>query len=74
MKGKEGKARTRPEILRVVLDPYVKYCPCEASGLKLGQKPKSELEEIELSYCHHSICLYKTSILEKKIMSKLDEK
>ena len=29
----------------------------EASEQKLGQKPKSELKEIELSYCHHSICL-----------------
>ena len=26
-----GKARTRPIILRVVLGPYVQYCPCEAS-------------------------------------------
>ena len=38
----EGKARTRPNILRVV---------CEASEQKLGQKPKSQLKEIELSYC-----------------------
>ena len=48
-----GKARTRPKILRVVLGPYVHYWPCEASEQKLGQKPKSELKEIELSYCHH---------------------
>ena len=53
----EGKARTRPEILRVVFGPYVQKCPCEASEQKLGQKPKSELTGIELSYCHHSICL-----------------
>ena len=46
-----GKARTRPNNLRVVLGPYVQYWPCEASE----QKPKSELKEIELSYCHHSI-------------------
>ena len=44
------KARTPPNILRVVLGPYVQYCPCEASEQKLGQKPKSELKEIELSY------------------------
>ena len=43
----EGKARTRPDILRVVLGPYVQYCQCEASGQKLGQKPKSVLKEIE---------------------------
>ena len=61
----EGKARTRPEILRVVLGPYVQYCSCEASEQKLGQKPKYVVKGIELSYCHHSmIFLYKTSILE----------
>ena len=49
----EGKARTRPEILRVVLGPYMQYCPCEASEQKLGQKPESELKVIELRYCHH---------------------
>ena len=49
----EGKARTRPDILREVFGPYVQ---------KLGQKPKSELKEIELSYCHRSICLQKTTI------------
>ena len=47
-----GKARTRPNILRVVLGSYVQNCPCEA----VLQKRKSELKEIELSYCHHSIC------------------
>ena len=47
----EGKARIRPDILRVVLGPYVQCCLCEASG----QKPKSELKETELSYCLYSI-------------------
>ena len=51
----EGKVRTRPEILRVVLSRYVQYCPYEASEQKLVQKPKSEQKEIELSYCHYSI-------------------
>ena len=37
-------ARTRPDILKVVLGPYVQYCPCEASE----QKPESELKVIEL--------------------------
>ena len=50
-------ARTRPDILKVVLNHYVQYCPCEASEQKLGQKPKAEMKVIELSYCHHSICL-----------------
>ena len=27
----KGKARTRPDILRVVLGPCVQYCQCEAS-------------------------------------------
>ena len=36
--------------------------PWEASEQKLGQKPESELKVIELSYCHHSICLEKTII------------
>ena len=53
----EGKAKARPNILRVVLGPYVQNCPCEASDQKLGQKPKYELKKIELSYCHHSIFL-----------------
>ena len=39
-----------PEILRVVLGPYVQYYSCEASEQKLGQKPKYKLKEIELSY------------------------
>ena len=43
-----GKARTRPNILRVVLGPYVQYCPCEASEQKLGKKPKSDLKESKL--------------------------
>ena len=52
-----GTARTRPDILKVVLGPYVQYCQSEASEQKLGQKPESELKVIKLSYCHHSICL-----------------
>ena len=46
--GLVGKARTRPNILRVVLGPYVQYCPYEASEQKVGKKPKSELKKIEL--------------------------
>ena len=38
-----------------------KYFPCEASEQKLGQKPKSELKKIELSFCHHLIYLEKTA-------------
>ena len=57
---------TRPVILRVVLGPYMQYFPCEASEQKLDQKPKFELKVIKLSKCHHSICLYKTSILKKR--------
>ena len=37
----KGKARTRPEIYRVVLGPCALCCPCEASDQKWGQKPKS---------------------------------
>ena len=36
---------------------YVQYCPCEASVKKLVQKRKSKLKDIELTYCHHSICV-----------------
>ena len=50
-------ARTRPDTLKVVLGPYVQYCPCEASEQKPGQKPESKLKVIELSYNHHSIFL-----------------
>ena len=53
----ERKARIRPDILKVVLGPYVQYRQCEASEQKLGQKPQSVLKGKELSYCHHSICL-----------------
>ena len=59
----EGKAGTRPDIWRLVLGPYVQYCPCEASE----QKPKSELKEIELSYCQHSICLKKQAYYKKNV-------
>ena len=48
----EGTARTRPDFLKVVLGPYVQYCKCQAPEQKLGQKPESELNIIELSYCH----------------------
>ena len=48
-----GRPGHVPTFLRVVLGPDVQYCPCEASK----QKPKSVLKGIELSYCHHSICL-----------------
>ena len=44
--GVGGKARTRPDILKVVLGPYVQYCPCENSEQKLGRKPKSVLKGI----------------------------
>ena len=45
----EGTAKTRPEILKVVLGPYVQYCPCEALEQKPGKKPESELKVIEIS-------------------------
>ena len=35
---------TRPDILRVVVGPYVQYCPCEASEQKLEQEPKYGLK------------------------------
>ena len=41
---------TCPDILKVVLGPYVQYCPCEASEQHLGQKQESELQVTELSY------------------------
>ena len=38
----KGKARTRPEIFRVVLGPCAQfYHPNEVSKQKWGQKPKS---------------------------------
>ena len=69
------KARTRPDILRVVLGPCAvcTMLPCEALEHKWGQKPKFTPKDIELLNCHYSICLKKTSNL-KKIMSKSDEK
>ena len=38
--GSGVEARTRPDILRVVLGPYVQYCPCEASEQKWGKNQK----------------------------------
>ena len=70
--GREGQDTSRH--LRIVLGPYVQYCPFEASEqkLQLGQKQKSELKKIELSYCPYSMSLQKTSIF-MKITSKYDE-
>ena len=65
LKKKSSKAKTRPDIFRVVLCPYMQYCPREASEQKLEQKQKSGIMVIELSDCHHSICLQKMSILKK---------
>ena len=50
----------------------MEYYPCEASEQKLGQKTKSELKEIELSYCPIRF-VFKNKHLGKKT-SKLDEK
>ena len=36
----KAKARTHPEIFRVVLGPCVQFCPCEASEQKMGPKTK----------------------------------
>ena len=55
----EGKARTRPDIWRVIFGPYVQYCPCEASEQKLEQRPKFGPKELELSYCHQSFVFKK---------------
>ena len=44
----KGKARTRPEIFRVVLGPCAQFYPCEASEQKWGQKPKYKPKEIIL--------------------------
>ena len=44
---------------------HFKGSPCKASEQKQGQKPKYELKEIELSYCHHSICLLKKAYRKK---------
>ena len=44
--------------MRVVLGPYMQYCPCEALEQKLVQKPKSVLKGIKLSYCHHSMAYF----------------
>ena len=61
------RARTRPDILSMVLGPCVQYCPCE--GLRPQSKKmgaKIELKVIELSYCHHYIFL-KTGIFKNNV-------
>ena len=47
--GVGGEARTRFDILRVVLGPFVQYCPFE-------------LKRKRACYCHHSICINKRAI------------
>ena len=44
----KGKARTGPDISRVVLGPCAQCCQCEASKQKWDQKTKSTPKEIEL--------------------------
>ena len=63
--GVGGEGQDMSRYFEGSFGPYVQYCPCEALEQKLGQKPKPVLKGIELSYCHYSICLLKTSILEK---------
>ena len=46
----KGKARTRPDILRLVLVPCAQRCPCEASEQKWGQKPKSSSNQMHFAY------------------------
>ena len=38
--GLKGKARTRPDFLRVVLGPCAQFDPCEASEQKMGPNTK----------------------------------
>ena len=51
------------ELFRVVFGPCAQCCPCEASG-ENGAKNQNE---IELWNCHYSICLEKTSNLNKNV-------
>ena len=67
----KGKARTRSDILRVVLGLCVQCCPCEASEQKWGQKLKSTPKCFEIVIIR--FVSKKQSNLEK-IMSKSDEK
>ena len=47
-----GKARTRPEILRIVLGPYVQYCLLKTSIL---EKRISKLDEKLPSYAKFNV-------------------
>ena len=50
----KGKARTRPDFLRVVLGPCAQFYtfkffyPCKASEQKWGQTPKPKQKETDL--------------------------
>ena len=44
----EGKARTRPDIFKVILGPCAQFYPREASEQKLGQIPKSKPKKTDL--------------------------
>ena len=66
------KARTRPNLLKVVLGPCAQCCPFETSEQKWGQS-KSKTKEIKLWFYHHSIRLETINSFKIR-MSKSNEK
>ena len=71
----KGKARTRPDIFRLVLGPCAQCCPCEASEQKIGSKTKN----IRINYRDKALNVLSFDLSRKneqlkQRISKSDEK
>ena len=69
----KGKARTSPDIFRLVLGPCAKCCPCEASEQKMGPKTKIFTQRDKALNVLSFDLSRKNKQLKKRI-SKSDEK
>ena len=71
----KGKARIRPDILRMVSGPCAQCCLCQALEQKLGMKPKSKPIEIELFFVLKKQAISKKiSISHEKLPSYAQQK
>ena len=71
----KGKARTRPDIFRLVLGPCAQCCPCEASEQKMGSKTKN----LRINYRDKALTVLSFDLSRKneqlkQRISKSDEK
>ena len=62
-----GDGQDTPRNFEVSFGSIRAILPLCGLGAKTGEKLESELKVIELSYCHHSICLLKNKHWHKNI-------